>query len=222
MDTGQWIAIGLSAVLGAWYVVGALINRRRGVATYQWLQKGLEQIGKISEAKWIGSSGSGARLLVTRAARPFRRIEIIFLLESREIMPIWLFNRLRDKQDEMILKAVLRKPPAWELEAAPEGDRKLKGYLSNPGEGRTPFEQVSAPEGFSVLARRRSTTDDLEALSRFLAKYPKAVVQFSLRKQPPHLILRLKVPPVRQSVTAETLLAELAQVLSPVADISEE
>ena len=132
MNTGQWIAISLSALFGAWYAVGAIINRRRGVAIYRWLRTGLEQVGKISEAKWIGSSGSGARLVVDKGKKPFRRVEVVFLLESREIMPIWLFNRLRKKQDEMILKATLTQVPDQEVESGPSGDRKLKGLLSAP------------------------------------------------------------------------------------------
>ena len=102
MDLGQWIVIGLSVVMGVWFAVGSFYNRRRGIGTYRWIQSGLKRLGKISEAAWIGSSGSGARLTVGKAEAPFRRIEVVFLLESREILPLWLFNRVRNKQDEMI------------------------------------------------------------------------------------------------------------------------
>ena len=126
METGQMVIIVISILMGVWYVVGASINRKRGVATYQWLQAELEQIGKITEAKWIGSSGSGARLLIGSASKPYRRVEVIFLLESREIMPLWIFNRIRGKQDEMVLKANLRKVPLQEIEVARAGNRKIK------------------------------------------------------------------------------------------------
>ena len=215
MDTGQWIAIGLSVLLGVWYVVGAIINRRRGVVTYHWLKAGLEQLGKISEAKWIGSSGSGARLLLEKTAKPFRRIEIVFLLESREIMPIWLFNRLRKKQDEMILKANLRQTPTQEAESAPSGDRKLKELLSAPSNKLNPFRVSPAPEGFEIICRGMQDEEYLAALRRFLLKYSDSVFQFSLRRQMPHLILRVYLPPLLR-IPAEDFIADMSSLVSTV------
>jgi len=213
VDIGQWIAISLSALFGAWYAVGAIINRRRGVAIYRWLRAGLEQVGKISEAKWIGSSGSGARLVVDKGKKPFRRVEVVFLLESREIMPIWLFNRLRKKQDEMILKATLTQVPDQEVESGPSGDRKLKGLLSAPGNKLNPFNVVPAPKGFDIIRRGRQDDERLDVIREFLKKYSNSVFQVSLRKQMPHLILRVYLPAL-QSIQAEDFLAELSPLLS--------
>lgn len=213
MNTGQWIAISLSALFGAWYFVGAIINRRRGVATYRWLRAGLEQVGKISEAKWIGSSGSGARLVVGKSKKPFRQIEVVFLLESREIMPIWLFNRIRNKQDEMILKASLAQVPYQEVEAGPNGNRKIKDLLSAPGNKLNPFNTVPAPEGFDIIRRGGQDEERLNALREFLNKHKGSVFQVSLRRQMPHLILRAYLPSLRNN-PAEDFLADLNSLLS--------
>ncbi len=211
MDTGQWIAIGLSVLLGAWYLIGAIINRRRGIATYHWLHAGLTRLGEVGEAKWIGSAGTGARLVAGQANKPFRRIEVIFLLESREIMPLWLFNRLRKKQDEMIFKATLRRPPSLEIEAAPAGNRRLKELLA-PAEGKqAAFKEVSAPSGFTMLTRGRTANDgQLTATQRLLERYPRAIIQLSLRQQIPHLLLRLNIPPLREA--GEAFWEDLAQL----------
>jgi hypothetical protein len=213
VDKGQWIAIGLSVLLGVWYVVGAVINRRRGVATYHWLTAGLKQLGKISEAKWIGSSGSGARLLLEKTIKPFRRIEIVFLLESREIMPIWLFNRLRKKQDEMILKANLRQTPTQEVESAPGGDRKLTDLLTASSNKLNPFSVSPAPEGFGIICRGMRDEEHLAALRAFLVKYSDSVFQFSLRRQIPHLILRVYLPSLLR-IPAEDFIADLSSLIS--------
>lgn len=214
MDIGQWIAIGLSIILGVWYVIASFINRRRGVATYEWLRAGLVKYGKIGEAKWIGSSGSGARLSIAKADKPFRQIEVIFLLESREILPIWLFNRIRNKQDEMVLKANLRQVTHQEVEAAPKGDRKLRGLHSASVETQSPFEQVPAPDGFEII-RRGGSLDEmhLDHLRVFLTKHSESIFQFSLRRKMPHLILRAKLPPLRTS-SSEIFLSDLSDLLS--------
>ena len=112
MDLGQTIIIGLSIFLGLWYIIGSITNRRRGLETFRWLREALGTTGKVDEARWIGSSGSGARLTVSKANRPFQRIEVVFLLDSRELLPLWLVNLMRGKQDEMILKATLRSLPS--------------------------------------------------------------------------------------------------------------
>lgn len=196
MNTGQMIIIGISILMGVWYVVGATINRRRGVATYQWLQAELEQVGKVTEAKWIGSSGTGARLLIGNALKPFRRVEVIFLLESREIMPLWVFNRIRGKQDEMVLKANLRTVPTQEIEIARGLNRKIKNLMTNPDEEQAPFEQGPESSAFTIAMRGRGQNEFMEDLQSLLEKYRDALLQVSVRRKMPHLIIRVRTPPL--------------------------
>lgn len=194
MDLGQWIAIWVSIFFGLWFVVASVYNRRRGVATFRWLRAGMEKLGKITEAKWIGSSGSGARLVLGNPGKPFKRVEVVFLLESREIMPLWLFNRMRNKQDEMILKADLRVRPADEMEAAREGDRELQAALRTHPAGRLP-----APAGWGIHRRGVGPGRAVEGLRALLEQYPEAILKVSLRKESPHLILRARLPPLRRA-----------------------
>ena len=62
MGTGQMVIIVISVLMGVWYVVGASINRKRGVATYQWLQAELEQIGDIVSKNLIPLANKMKRL----------------------------------------------------------------------------------------------------------------------------------------------------------------
>ena len=208
MDVGEWIVIGLSVVMAVWFGIGSFYNRRRGIRTYRWIQAGLSQLGKIGEAAWIGSAASGARLVVPQAQTPFRRVETVFLLESREILPLWLFNRLRNKQDEMILKAALRSVPPVELEAAPKSDRQTKALLSAE---RRPYEQVEAPDGF-LIARRGASEVDLERINAFLREYRESIIRLSLQRQVPHLILRVRLPQLEQG-PPEAFFEAVSQVV---------
>jgi hypothetical protein len=213
VDFGQQIAIGLSILMGVWFVVGAIINRKRGRTAYQWIQAGLKQLGKISEARWIGSTGTGARLLVGKAVKPFVLVEVIFLLESREIMPIWIFNRFRGKQDEMIVKANLRKIPIQEFEVAHKNDRRVKGFFDNPVEGQVPFERGPECSGFVIATRGNDDLKRLEGLQTLLSSYQDSIVQVSLQRQRPHLILRINLPPLMDE-KSEKLFSDLNAWLS--------
>ncbi len=201
MDLGQWVVILLSVILGVWFFVGSVINRRRGMAIFEWLQSGLEKMGGISEAKWIGTSGSGARLVVSKAESPFQRIEVIYLLESREILPLWIFNHLRGKRDEMIIKASLRNTPTQELEAAISGDREFTQTVT--GGSKKPFELIQGQGQYEIARRGRANDTMLANLSRILERFSPAIRRVSLLNKSPHLIMRVNLPSLRDKPSAE-------------------
>lgn len=201
MDLGQWIVIGLSVVMGVWFGVGSYYNRKRGVATYHWIQSGLKRLGKISEASWIGSASSGARLVVGKAEAPFRRIEVVFLLESREILPLWLFNRVRNKQDEMILKAGLRSAPADQIELSRGDDHDIRAMIA--ASGARSFEQVPAQKGFLLAHRGGQNTELVDRLTAFLEQYSDAIRRISVQRQKPNLMIRVDLPALRDGSAEE-------------------
>ncbi len=192
MDIGQTVVIVICAILGVWYFLAAIYNRRRGLKTFDWLKTGLESLGKLSETKWIGSSGSGARLVVGSPSVPFKRVEVIYLLESREILPLWIFNHLRGKRDEIILKASLRSGPSQEIEAARENDAEFKKIVA--ADGKKSFDALPAPAGFEIAIRGKKEDNLPSRLSDFLKSYEDAVWRFSLQRKAPHLILRANLP----------------------------
>ena len=128
MDVGRISLIALSVLVAVWYLAGTIINRKRGLATYYWLREGLrEAVGEPSEGQWLNPAGTQARLAVANARAPFRKMEITFSLIARDILPLWLFNLVRGKGDEMIVTASLRSLPA-SREATPAWDNFLKRY----------------------------------------------------------------------------------------------
>jgi len=210
MDLGQQIVIVLSIILVVWYVLFSYLNRRRGIATYYWLREGLGELGEINEAEWIGSSGSGARLVVSNAKNPFRRIEVVYLLQTREVPPLWVFNILRGKRDTLILKAALKSKPKQELEVARKGERGFETLLEN--EKNRPYVQVSAPEGYLMAFRGKEEELFLERLRSFLSQYPDIVRQISLQRKKPHLILQTNLPDLG-GATAKELFSALSKAL---------
>src|SRR5574341_170242 len=113
----EQVVVGIGIFLAVWYLLASMFNRRRGIAIYYWLKAGLDRLGSEVSGKWIGSSGSGAHLKVNKATAPFKQVEIIYLLASRELLPLFLFDLLRGKRDRLILKGEVRQPIHGELEA---------------------------------------------------------------------------------------------------------
>ncbi len=192
MDLGQVFVIALSVVLAVGYFWGMLINRKRGIATYYWLREGLQDaVGEVTEARWIGSAASGARLTVGEARAPFRRMEVVFLLEAREILPWWLFQRLRGRRDQMVLKASLR-ALAPSLDAARSDSPELR-QMQAEGKPRL----VEGPQGFTFLLRGKTREADLKPWEAFLARYGDALISLSVSRRQPHVVLRLSLPPLQ-------------------------
>jgi hypothetical protein len=212
MDIGQWVIIILSLVLAIWYFLGSIYNRRRGMKVFNWLRPGMEQLGKLSEAKWIGSSGSGARLVVDKAQAPFQRVEVIFLLETREILPLWVFNHLRGRRDEIIMKSSLRSSPSPEWEAAHPGNRDFQKVVS--ADGKNSFEKIQGPEGYDLAFRGDHDEKLAGRLYDFLDHYRSAVWRVSVQRKAPNLILRANLPTLQEKPAEDFFLA-IREVFKP-------
>jgi len=97
-----WVALLL--LLGG-YLAGTWLNRKRSKALGFWLQSGLGVLGSKIQWKWIGTMSSGAQVTVRDARKPFRQLEITYLLLTRELAPLWGIELLRGKRDLLILRA---------------------------------------------------------------------------------------------------------------------
>jgi hypothetical protein len=197
MNLGETIVIYLGIFLIFWYGAASIYNRRLGIRTYRWLQPGVSTLGKITEAKWIGSSGSGARIGVAQARSPFRQAEVAYLLETRELLPLWLLNRLRGVRDSLIVRAQLRSVPQGELEVLPRGHSRFKDLLAESKQNPWAMLPQDLPAGLQAAGRGRNTDGMLEAAGRLLGEVGPGIRRLSLARTAPHLILDVKIAQLR-------------------------
>jgi hypothetical protein len=194
LNTGQWVIIGISAILVVWYFGANLYNRQKGVKTYRWLRKGLSTLGKIDQAGWLGSSSSGASLLVNKPSPPFRVIETSFLLETREILPWWIYNLSQGKHEHLLIKANLRKKPRQTIIIyRPEEAKKALKLLSDGG---TQIESSNPPEGFRILFSEKEDEPGLNEIGKFLEWAGNSVQRITLQPEAPHLIVQAGISPI--------------------------
>lgn len=188
--TEQQIIIGLVILMAVWYVVGTWYNRRRGIRTLTWLRDGLRSLGGQLEMAWIGSAASGARAVINKAQPPFRQLNGVFLLESRELLPLWLANRLRGKRDELIIKADLRSPRRGELEVVPAGSRLERSLRV---ENRTQWQWEEGPHNLRIAYRGSQGPMLSAAILPFLQDHGDCLNRFSWRRERPHLLLHTRL-----------------------------
>ena len=217
MDLGQTIAILLGVFLVIWYVFASAYNRRLGIRTYRWIQSGAKTFGKITEARWFGSSGSGGRMVVAKPGAPFRRVEIAFLLETRELLPLWLLNHARGRRDYMILKANVRNPPRSDVEILPQGDNRFRTMENPPGAEIWTMADVALPNGFAAAQRGRDTAQLLERASPLLASDGPSIRRLSLARTSPHLIAEINLPLLMTSDAPE-FFTRLANIVASKSD----
>lgn len=188
MDPGVVASIGLCILLALWYGGGYLYNRRRGQRLFRWLETGLDVLGGEREAGWIGSSASGARVNVIHATPPFRRLEITLLLENREIPLLWLLDRLRGKQDRLIIRATLRSPRQGEVEIVPVNGKIAEGLRREQDQ---PWMWQRGSGGLGVAYRGTGAQRQVTALKSWLENHGAHLHRFSWRKADPHVQLQI-------------------------------
>jgi len=193
MNTGQWIVIGLCAFLFVWYLGWNIFNRRRGIAAYYWLRKFLGRIGEISQSGWLGSSSSGARLGVAHGSKPFRQVEASYWLESRELLPLWIYHVIRGRQEMVTVLASLQPAPKFSLEVGRSGDREFDRLLAQVG---YTVEDKPLLGGYRVAYPESETPPDTKTLEAFLDANQGAIQRIILRRESPHLQIQARIKPL--------------------------
>jgi len=212
-EIANQVVIAFCALLVVWYVVGWQVNRRRGERLLAWVLQGLRPLGDQTTASRLGTSGFQVK--VEKARPPFKRIETAILLEPREILLLWIFNRLRGGGDHLVLKATLRASPRGEVEVI-----KKRGRLAGRGlEGLNDEEAWARQEiagGLVMACRGEKGQRQAEAISHLVEGLSPRLLRLSLSKKAPHLLLNLSLAGLdeRSALLLLSSLQDLAQAVA--------
>jgi hypothetical protein len=97
------------------FALGTQRNVRRGDDAMRWAQGGLPLVGEKTTLHWMGSSV--LQLKIQKAKPPFREAEVLFVLEPRDVAPLWWLARARGRRDLFIFHSRLEKLPGFDFEA---------------------------------------------------------------------------------------------------------
>jgi hypothetical protein len=179
MTLNQILVIGL-AIIMVWWLIGGFINQRRGQAWLGWLQIGVKELGTIEATKWLRSFHSVGLITVRDSRAPFRSLDILFTLESRVNLIMWVLRHLRGRRDEMIIKADLQADPVQELEIGYRGRTSYDVYLARQKDD--PFTQLDERDGFRIARRGGEDEYSIARLREFLAGQGKVIQRMSLQR----------------------------------------
>jgi hypothetical protein len=208
VNAGQILAVGLSLALALWFATGTWYNRRRARRIWGWLEDGLKVFGGRPNQVWMGASGAGLRVTVEKPAAPFRRIELLVQLESRENLPLWLFERARGKRDRLVVVGTLRSPGRGEIRVVPAG-----GAPDWEAAADDDWKHTKLTSRWSVVWRGEVEEEQFEALRAFVDTYGAPLQHISYQRPKPHLFVAMGL----ESLEAQPSQRLLGQVKALVA-----
>jgi hypothetical protein len=197
----------VAAVMMMGYVVGRWVNQRRGRQISNWLEPGLRSLGGTPTVQRI--TRSAFRFQVTNARRPFQTVTSSVVLISREVLPTWLWERLRGNRDLLVMHVTLRQPPAVEAEIIdPENE------LGQRGESQAQtynWLAVEIPPRWRLYYARETSLLRLESLAGQVTASPFEPWRVALRRNAPHMLISMPVPDLER-VQSKQLIDTLANL----------
>jgi len=188
----QSVLIVVVIVVMGWFALGIVRNIRRGNAVLRWMQVGLPKLGERTTVRWLGSSA--VDLNIAKAKPPFRQVQLLIVLEPRDVPWFWVIAHARGRRDMLIVRGQLPTPPQYEFDLiAPSS------WSESERSGRPEARQWAAEPFGDLSFRAPSTTRSLsraiapDALNAARQVHP-IVWRLSAHRDDPQLELHIPLP----------------------------
>ena len=215
MESYQSILIVIVAIVMGWFGGGVIFNIRRGNAILKWMQLGLPLLGEKTTLRWLGSSA--VELVIAKAKPPFRRTELVIVLEPRDVPWLWLGSRTRGRRDMLIVRGQLTSAPRLEYEMIAPDSWTGRSALSRALQANWGNEAVGEYRFVAPKASLPVTSAKAQALLTSGQAIQSKLWRIAVHREFPQLEIHLSLPnpkndQSRQFFDALRLLAQ--QVLS--------
>jgi hypothetical protein len=147
MEAYQPLLFVLVAVVMGWFGGGVIWNLRRGSAMLKWMQAGLPALGEKTTLRWLGSSA--VQLSIAKARPPYRRFELVVVMEPRDVPWLWALSRAQGRRDLLILRAQLTSAPRLEYDLVAPASWTGRPVLEQAAQARWGSEEL---EDYRFLA----------------------------------------------------------------------
>lgn len=189
--TQSLLIVAVAAVMGS-FGGGIIWNIRRGNAVLRWMQGGLPALGEKTTLRWHGSSA--VELAIAKAKQPFRRFELVVVLEPRDVPWLWLWSYARGRRDMLILRAQLSNAPRLEYDVVAPGSWSARSALTRAAGARWENRPIG---NYRLLAPRASMPVSSEGVPGLLENAHKvhpSLWRLAIRREFPQLELHIPLP----------------------------
>jgi hypothetical protein len=216
-DLGAFVpalAIALLAVVLIWFAFGTQLNIRRGNRVLAWLQEGLPALGPRATLRWLGSSV--AALSIVEPAPPYRRADVLVVLEPRDLGLLWALARRRGRRDVIILRLDLLRAPRFGAHLVDPDGWSPGGASSNDPLTEVGERTASNGRVYRVRDDGRAPLAELAEQWDALERASGGVWRLTVSQTVPHLEVHALPPDPRESGSARLFSAvrELADLVS--------
>jgi len=197
MDPIQTLIYLIVAVVMGWFAFGVIFNIRHGNAVLKWMQSGLPRIGEKTTLRWLGSSA--VELGIAKAKPPFRKVELLLVMEPRDVPWFWLLTHARGRRDMLIIRGQLSNAPQFEFDLLAPNSWSERETLERR-DGRQWEVETLSETHFRAPAATRSLSRQLApALLESAYKVAPVLWRLSSRREPPQLELHIPLPDPKQN-----------------------
>jgi hypothetical protein len=215
MDPTQLLVILLVGTIMGWYGFGVVVNVRRGNAVLKWMQTGLPRLGQKTTLRWLGSSA--VQLGIAKARAPFRRAELLLVLEPRDVPWLWLPARQRGRRDMLIFRGQLVNAPRFEYDLLAPGSWSERERMHRPAVREWQAEDLDGINFRAPAATRSLSRQEAPEALKLARQLSATVWRLSSRREYPQLELHIPLPDPRRDDAASFFasLRSLAQIIGP-------
>ena len=214
MDPTQAILLVVVAVVMGWFAFGVVWNIRRGNAVLKWMQAGLPRLGEKTTLRWMGSSA--VELVIAKARQPFRRVELIVVLEPRDVPWFWLMSRAQGRRDMLIVRGQLATAPQFEFDLLSPGSWSERETVGRGAGKRWETESLSEARFCAPSATRPLSRQIAPAALEAARSVNPIVWRLSSRRESPQFELHVPLPDPRRDNASDyfNALRDLGEQMS--------
>jgi hypothetical protein len=207
-------ALGVVAVLLTWYLLLVRYNRRRSKQILQRLRGAFAPQAQIMSVRWMGSSRFTVRLRVVSTL--FQQATLQVRMHPRQIPFLWIWERLRKRQEQMTFEADLECPPGFNLEV--QNHRWCGRTRKFPRDLRRMALDQCGP--FVLTTRNDWQREITGMMSALVASRDCDFLSVNFRRTSPHFSATLALDSVASESGCELQFFDVLQELASCAQVT--
>lgn len=201
--------VGAVVVLGAWYLLFAAYNRRKGNEALRWVQSACAGKGRVFDSRWLTSSRLNARLQFP--SRSFENAQVTMKFRPRPLPVQWLLSCYRKQKETLTFEADLGGSPSIHLEVMRHRWCAHSRGVSSRRRKQSDWE-IYEPGPIVLTTRTHWKQDPTPELNTLMTVRQQDVLQVCFRPESPQFSATIALDALYDPRTAAGFLTTLREL----------